>query len=923
MPKRHFYINPSHLRLFSVKPETNIRELWEKRNSYLGGLTIEQFREKNPNACAEIAAAWDLLSNPCTRPYLILGARKEISIDELKTVYARLIKDFPLPAFPECNRKLSEAYAILIEPIQRVFVDFFTFDDQVWNLWLLESNTEIEVRREIEKQFSGITFKQIINSTLFCYYKASHIEESDGNFDEAAAYWKKAYLGWQGILHEGFIWEELRNHVERDGIYPPDIARRFDDEAIADIKSRLISMLVENALERCRLALKASLNAALEHLHFLKYIKIEEPRLRSQIALMYNQCAFILAGDGKLVESVRLLEEALAMDPELPVAKTNLDLAHTATSGVGQALRLVSMNQWNDALDFLRNKLNDDSDDADACELFAEILHKQAHEAYRAGDIEETFRRLSEACNRHDAYLDELKLVQRIKQERSLDDALRLIESQDYTSAAKILKEYIRLFPEQTVPKKLYVRLLNQIALQKNRQRLWLEARDTLKEAISIEPGNGVIRSNLALLEKASENQQTAIQISQAMEAINQGKPQDAIHLIQPLYTTAEIPPSVREELRHVLAFAYLSHGHIMAKQAEGAVSRGAIKESLESAHLSYTIADFLDSNEDSQQNLAMLEEALPELSQREYDESQFPVSPGAEPGKPVKKPRKPKARKRKGVTGSPLNLAVQAQTSPRLIPVSFVIILILSCIVAVIVLGSGILNAILLAVLVQGALSALAFSSRLPQKRNLLFMASGVCLVLAAASLYMIFSQPKGKKPEGKKPEGKKPAQVAETPKPTAPAKTPAPTAYPTITPFPNVPKGPGMFRPFIGKAEGLNAKRLSSLYKPEPTPAPTPRKTKPPTPTPPPSRVGKVVDIRFSIQDFISVRQEPRPVFIYRIRTPEGMASMLIDPLVYIKIPKDIFGSKDFIKAKARVVQEGTTTVYALESPSDILKE
>ncbi|HOE64513.1 MAG TPA: hypothetical protein PKW18_04390 [Candidatus Sumerlaeota bacterium] len=922
MPKIRFYINPSHLKLFSVRPESNIRELWDKRNSYLGGLTLEQFQQKNPNACAEISAAWNLLANPCARPYLILGVRKEISIDELKTVYAKMIADFPLPSYPECNRRLSEAYAILSDPVQRVFVDFFTFDDPVWNLWFLESDSEIEVRREIEKQFSGSTFKQIINSTLFCFYKASQIEESGGNFEDAVSYWKKAYLGWQGILHEGFIWEELRNHVERGGIYPLEIARRFDDIAIEDIKSRLISYLVENALERCKLALKVSLNTALEHLRFLKYIKIEDPHLRSQIALMYNQCAFILAGESRLVESVRLLEEALAIDPNLPVAKTNLDLARTATSGVGQALRLVSINQWDEAYELLRNKLNENPDDADASELLVEILHKQAHEAYRMGDVEETFRRLSEACNRSDAYLDELKLVQRLKQEQSLDAVLRLIESQDYASAAKILKEYITIFPEQTVPKKLYVRLLNQIALQKNRQRLWLEARDILKEAHSIEPSNGVISSNLTQLEKASENQQTALLISQAMEAVNQGKPQDAINLIQPIYTTADLPTSVREELRHILAFAYLAHGHIMAKQAESAVSRGAIKEALEAAHLSFTIADFMDSTEDSQQNLSMLEDALPELAQKEYDQSQFPLPPGGQTDKSVPKKRRFKARKRKGVSGSPLTFAVQAQTAPRLIPISFIIILIMGYIIGVILLGAGMLKIILFSALLQGASSLLAYSSQLPQRRMPLIGASAACLILAAASLFMISSQPKGKKP-ARQTARIKPAQTTQTPpQPTIAEKTPPPTPYPTITPFPVAPKGPGMFRPFFSKTR-LDAKKLASIYKPAPTPAPTPAKTPPPALTPPPSRVGKVVEVRIIIQDFISIRQEPRPIFIYRIKTPEGMASLLIDPLVYIKLPKEIFGANDYVKAKARIIQEGTASVYALESPSDILKE
>jgi tetratricopeptide (TPR) repeat protein len=844
-----FYISPAYFKLFAINPETNIVELWEKKEKYFEHKKEEAEKETDIKDYTEACIAWNQLTDPHVKPYIVLGVPKDIAIEGLKTSYKRLISSFPLPSVPELNWKVSEAFALLIDPVRRVFIDLFTFDNQVWSLCLLGSDDEIETRRVIEKQFSGATYKQIINSTLFCYLKAWDIEESKGDFEQAASYWKKGYIGWDGIIREGFIWEEIRLGVERDGIFPKDISVRFDYDAIEAIKKNLINVLVENALDRCKNALRHSLQAALSHLQFMKYLKIDEPSQRTAIARMYNQCAYILSREGKIDEAARLLDEALSLDSELTEAKMNLELMSTATAGIGQALRLASLNRLSDAMDILHKILEENPDDHDAVELLAKVLRKQAHEAFRVRNFDDAYRYLSESCTIHEGYANELDLARRAKMERCLDEALRHLENGDYESAVKILREFLTLSPEKECVKKLLARILNLLAIQKDYQLLKIEAQDILKEALALEPDNEIFRTNLAHIEGTAGNQQVASEISKAILLIEEGKPQEAIALLQPVYTKTSLPFSVENELRRGLASAYLSHGLAMIKQAKSAASRDDIMDAFKAAHIALLVADFLNPSDETQQHLSLLEDAQPTLVREKYNSSCFPIPPGKEERLKEIKPRRRVMRKR--------------------------IFRLVTRVSLVAALG-------LLAVIIYNPLKHILRPAPQAGKKGI---------------------------------TGVKPIS----------ANAPGETSSPIMTPFPVVPEGPGFFRQLVGKsADALSMKKIIAMAsKPTPTPRPKPRVTPRATQTPRPSLVNKVIEVDFNIGEFMGVKQTPRPAFIYNITTPEGPAILLLDPLVYIKLPKEIIKNKEWHKGRLRVIQEGVSSIFALEAPSDILKE
>lgn len=843
------YISPAYFKLFAVNPETNIVELWEKKKKYFGQKKEGSEKETDIKDYTEACIAWSQLTDPHVKPYIVLGVPKDITIEELKTSYKRLISSFPLSSVPELNWKVSEAFALLIDPVRRVFIDLFTFDNQVWSLCLLGSDNEIETRRDIEKQFSGATYKQIINSTLFCYLKAWDIEESKGDFEQAASYWKKGYIGWDGIIREGFIWEEIRLGVERNGIFPKDISARFGYDALEVIKKNLINVLVENALERCKNALRHSLQAALSHLQFMKYLKIDEPSHRTAIARMYNQCAYILSREEKIDEAARLLDEALSLDPELAEAKINLELMHTTTAGIGQALRLASLNRLSDATDILHKILEENPDDHDAGELLAKVLRKQAHEAFRARNFDDAYCYLSESCTVHEGYANELDLARRAKMERCLDEALRHLENGDYESAVKILREFLALSPEKECIKKLLARILNLLAIQKDYQLLKIEAGDILKEALALEPDNEIFQTNLARVEGTAGNQQVASEISKAILLIEEGKPQEAIALLQPVYTKTPLPISVENELRRGLASAYLNHGLAMIKQAKSAASRDAIMDAFKAAYIALSVADFLNPSDETQQHLSLLEDAQPALVRGKFNSSCFPIPPGKEDRLKAIKPRRRVNRKR----------IFRLVTRVSLVA------------------GLGLL-----------------------------------AIIIYAPLKHILRPVPK---PDKKGVTGVKPISD------TALGETPSPT----LTPFPVVPKGPGFFRQLVGKsADALSMKKIIAMAsKPTPTPRPKPRVTPRATQTPRPSRVDKVIEVDFNIGEFMGVKQTPRPAFMYNITTPEGPAMLLLDPLVFIKLPKMVIENKEWHKGRLRVIQEGVSSIYALEAPSDILKE
>ncbi len=913
-----FYISPSYLRLFSVGVSTSIKDLWQKRNERYGGQKEEDFRLKNPKSYAEIHRAWDILTDPEVSPYGILGVSKDTPTEHLKTAYIDLVRSFPLLLCPEVNQKISEALALLLDAERRIFIDFFTFDHNLWHLCLLEGENEIEVRREIETQYSGSTHKQIINSTLFCYLKACHIEETGGDIEKASPSWKKAFLGWQGILQEDFIWEELRTRVKEVYLFSDSPVARFDDDSIERVKKRLKNLLIENSLERCIAALKHSVEATLVHLNFLKYFRIEEPAQRTAIARIYNQCAYLVSREGRLEEAVRLLEEALRLDENLTEAKTNIELAHTGTSGIGMTLRLLSQKKEKEALQLLQEIVRSNPQDSDAKELLATLLHKLAHNAFREENYDEAFIHLSEASRYREDYKAELEIVSRAKQNNDLQNALHYLKDKQYEQTARILQDYLKLYPEREAPKHLLARVFNHLAIQKKHQRLWTEARDYVKQALSLEPHNEVFQANLACVEKAAENQQLAKDITIAVNAIEGHKPQEAIDILQPIYTTQALPPTIKSEIRGVLGSAYLALGISTAREAENAVSRGAIKEAFEAAHLALTIADYVHSTEETRQNLSMLEEALPELAEREYDVSKFPEPPGGRKRPLPSRHRLRMWRKIRRNLRSPLEFLRRMQVTPALIPVSFLTLVVIS-----ILLfggpGKGMFLPVLFALFIQISLTAFTIARTHIERSKILLSAGIIAILLAAGDLGWILSH---------RPTPS--VEIARAAKPTPPltpalTPTPAPTEPPRVspTPFPKPPKGRGIFHPlltfgqkFARKAEMVSMARATSIPPPTMSPTPTPL----PTPTKRPSRVGRRIEIGFTIQDFIGVRQTPTLAFIYRINTAEGPATLILDPLVYIKTPKEKLREKKWLKAKVKVLQDIGQNIYALEGPSDL---
>jgi len=439
----------------------------------MGGQEEDNFQKTNPKTYVEIRSAWSLLTDPETCPYLILGVSKNILQEELSLVYTRLVSHFPMLLSAECNQKISQSFAILGDPEKRLFIDFFTFDDSLWRLWFLETEDEIAIRREIEKEFSGSISHQIINSTLFCYLNACHIEESKGDFEQARSFWKKAYLGWQGIFQEAFIWEEMRNRILGAGLFSKSTISRFDDAALERVKQRLKNVLIGNSLDRAQKALQHSIQATMNHLNFLKYFRSEDSQQRTTIARIYNHCAYLLSREGRLEEARSLLEQSLGFDPLLTEAKTNYELIQSATSGLGQALRFLSHHKEKEALEILQKILQQNPHDSDAKELFVTLLHKLSHDACQSGDYEEAFSYISRACEFREDYKGELELVLRLKQKNILLKVSQYIQNEEYEQATRILRDYVKLYPDQDQPKKLLAHVLNQVAILKNRQRLW------------------------------------------------------------------------------------------------------------------------------------------------------------------------------------------------------------------------------------------------------------------------------------------------------------------------------------------------------------------------------------------------------------------------------------------------------------------
>ena len=884
----------------------------------MGGLEEKEFQESNPKTYAEINAAWSLLTDYETQPYLILGVSKDNSLEQIQASFVKLHSHFPPLLFPDDNFKISRAYGLLVNPEHRIFVDFFSFDESLWNLWLLEEDNEISVRREIEKQFSGSICKQIINSTLFCYLKACHIEETKQDFDLSGSFWKKAYLGWQGILQEGFIWEDLRERVLKGQLFSRFSIGRFDDDCIQRIKDRLTQLLVDNAVDRCMKTLKHSVQATIDHLKFLKYFPVREPQQRKAIARMYNQCAFILSRDGRLEEARELLEEALRLDPDLVEGKTNYELARSATSGIGQALRLLTRKKEQEARELLQKVVDENPEDNDARELFATLQHKMAREAYRDGLFNEAFTLLSSASQYRDTYQEELNLVKRARQKALLIEAMQFFKNEEYERAISILRKYITEYPDQNEPKVFLARLLNRLAIAKNRQRQWLEARNRMNEALLLEPENEVFRSNLAQVEKAAENQQTANDITRAIEMVEEGRPKEAINLLEPIYTRQVMPPAITEEIRKVLASAYLAQGKARAKEVKNAVSKGEMEEAFESAHASITIADFLESGDEVRENLAMLEDALPTLLDKVYDESLFPQPPSGDRKLVIKHQKQRMWKKKQGRARNLVSSYFKRVFSTIRIP--------LLCLPVAVgffllcrFLGGDMPSSLAGGLLFELGGISLFMVQKMGKKGKPFLILFLVCLVLALGnlgrlSLYRrVPTKPRRISPR-KPPDG-----------PRQPEKTPVETPVPTLTPFQEIPEGPGFFYPITALfKKGFGPRtRPVAIKDPDKTPEPARTPTPAPTPTPKPSRVGKTVDIKLMVQNFIGVRQDPRPVFLYRITTPDGPATLILDPLVYIKIQKDKLEPGQWKNARVRVIREEAVNIYELQSPSDLDSE
>lgn len=917
-----FYIPPVYLRLFGVKADTAFMDLWRKRNDLFGGDSEEHFKETNPKTYVEIMTAWSLLTDPETRPYQIFGASKNINAEDLNQVYCRLISQFPLLQYPECNHKISRAHMLLSNPENRLLSDFFIFDDSVWELYLLECDDEIAVRRTIEREFSGSISRQIINSTLFCYLKACQIEETKGDWEQARAYWEKAYLGWQGIFQETFIWEEMRSRVFSGKLFPSYYAQQFGEESLERIKQKLKEILIQNTLECARRACGYSVRATPHHLKFLKYFSLEQEFYRTEVARIYNQCAYLLSRENRLEEARSLLEEALSLDPHLTEIKTNLELAKSATSGMGQALRLLYQNKEKDAFELLKKILYADPQDNDAKELFVTLLHKLSHDCCRMGDFNEAYLFLSEAYKFRNDYKNELDLVLKGKQKNLLAQVLQYFQNEEYEQVIRILKDYIKRFPDQEPPRKLLTRIFNRMSMIKNRQRLWTEARDYLREAVNLEPDNETLKSNLARVDQAAENQQIANDLAIAVDLLEEGRIRDAIDILQPIYMEQRLPGPIVEEIRALLASAYFQQGLAMAKEAENATSRGSIKEAFRTAHKSISISCFLDNNEKTRQHISQLEETLPELVDEMYDPSIFPQTPGGKKHPLIQKKYYRIWRKFR------IRLRIFGDTIPKIlstpifIPLTFLPLLLI-CYLIVKALGCGIISALALAFLIQTAFSTFFISRIKPEKEKIFIIISIVATFLVFGDFLWIAIYQQ-KLPEfhipWSKPEPKGKLGTASKPTPTP---IPDKTSEPVLSETPLPPReGPGMFKPLVKLTRDLSPVSMPSITA-VPTAEPTQVVSKPPAKTPAPesstSHVGQVVEINFSIQEFVGIRQRPVPTFVYRVATKDGLATVMLDPLVYIKIPKDHLQPKVRIRAKVKVLSESDMAIYTIESPGD----
>jgi|GEM_PF-568812 len=917
----HFYTPPVYLKLFGVKPESNLFDLWQKRKDLMGGQTEEHFKQNNPKTYIEINTAWALLTDPETSPYKILGVSKNIDGGELDLVYNDLICRFPLIQEPKCNRKITRAYAILINPEKRLLIDFFMFDDSLYDLYFLENDDEIAVRRLIEREFSGSIFKQILNSTLFCYLKACQIESSKGDFDQARAFWEKAYLGWQGIFQEAFIWEEFRTRAVSGKLFPHSF-HTFSDDSMEQLKVDLKTILIENSLDRAFKALEHSVQATLHHLDFLKGFNIEQETYRTQIARIYNQCAYLLSQEDRLEESRGLLEVAKSLDPDLTEAKTNLELAQTATSGIGQALRMLSQNNEIGAMELLGKILESNPENNDARELFVTLLLKMSHECCRVADFEKAYHYISKAAALREDCKQEHELVIRCLQKGILGEVLQYLQNEEYDQVIRILREYTKDYPDQEVPKKLLSRVLNLTAIIRNRQHKWTEARDLLREALFLESDNDVFASNLARVDKAAENQQVANDLSKAKTLMEEGNPKEAIDLLLPLYTELSLPSGIVEDMRLFLSRAYFQYGMIIVKEAENATSRGAIEEAFISAHRVLTISDFLDSQDNTLHQINQLEEAVPELLDQEYDASVFPQARGERRRPRIRRKRSRIPGKIKSKIRILFDILPKIFSTPIFLPLTFLPLLLISYLLMK-SFGGDFLSGLVLALMVQCTLSCFSISKIKPERKKLLIVLSGIAALLAVGDFYWVGIL------DQKLPSvmgffvRQRPLKPTPTQKPLVPKSTPSlkiPT--PSMTPFSEVPEGPGFFRPLfeVGKLlPAVSSSQLASASTQTRAPEPEISSTPIITATPTPSMLGQFVEIEFTIQEFIGVRQKPSPAFLYRINTRKGVASLLIDPLVYIKIPKVDLAKKGWHKARAKVLSESEVHIYSMESPGD----
>ncbi|MBN1902711.1 hypothetical protein JW926_15400 [Candidatus Sumerlaeota bacterium] len=934
MSSFHFYIPPTYLRLFDVKPETEFQDLWKKRNDLFGGDNEEHFRETNPKTYIEIMTAWSLLTDPETRSYQILGASKNISFEDLNQVYCRLVSQFPLLQFPECNHKISKAFILLSNPERRLLNDFFNFDESVWELYLLECDDEIAVRRTIEREFSGSISRQIVNSTLFCYLKACQLEETKGDWEQARPYWEKAYLGWQGIFQETFIWEEMRTRVVSGKLFSPFHSQRFDEDSLERIKRKLREILIKNTLECARRACGYSVRATPHHLKFLKYFSSELEAYRSEVARIYNQCAYLLSKDNRLEEARSLLEEALSLDPHLTQIKTNLELAKTATSGMGQALRLLYHNKEKDALDFLGKILNENPQDNDAKELFVTLLHKLSHDSFRLGDFNEAYLYMAEAFKFRSDYKKELDLLLKARQKKLLSQVIQYLQNEEYEQVIRILRDYVQKYPDQEAPRTLLSRILNRMAIIKDSQHLWTDARELLREAINLDPENETLKTNLTRVDQAAENQQIANDLASASRLIEQNQSRDAIDILQPIYTEQRLPSPIVDDIRALLASAYYQQGLVMKKEAENAASRGAIREAFCSAHRFMSVSSFLHNTDASQQHIAQLEESLPDLVDVQYDPSIFPVPPGGKRHTFVKKKYQRIWRKFR------IRLRIFWETLPKILstplffPLTFLPLL-LVCYLIVRILGCGIVSALVLAFLVQTALSTFFISKIKPHREKLLiFVSLFTTLLIFGDFLWIAIYQQKLPDLSSlftRNNQGVKPLITIE---PT-PSPTPEKTKEPTIedTPVPPTPNGEAI-KPSDNDAPvetPLSTGQVSPAPSAEPTesvslmPSPsssiTPEKTPSQTSTPvkTPNQKGNIVEISFTIQELGGIRQNPSPTFVYRIMTQNGAATLLMDPLVYIKIPKNRLEPGARVRAKVKILSDSEMAIYLIESPSD----